>query len=243
MAGVLALRFVSSFVCVRDLPFTGSEIALVGRSNVGKSSLINALAQRKNLARTSKTPGATRLLNAYELGAEGSLHWLVDMPGYGYAKAPKAEQSRWNAMAEEYLTHRESLKGVLHLIDAAVGPTKLDLRTVSWLSGIGLPISYVATKADKVRPSRLNSRRSEMLTKLETRCEKVAHHIPGGGQQNRHDQQRQNGQHGRSSQYSQHAPGGHQSQSGHQSNIYWVSAAKKTGISELRTHVAALLES
>ena len=166
MAGPLALRFVSSYPHARRMPATAAEIALVGRSNVGKSSLLNALAQRKQLARTSKTPGATRLINGFELGGEGSGLWLVDLPGYGYAKASKAEQSRWATMTEGYLTHREPLRGVLHLIDGEIGPTRLDLQTVEWLDGLGLPVTYVATKADKVRPSRRGARRAELATRL-----------------------------------------------------------------------------
>ena len=166
MAGPLALRFVSSFPHAREMPATVAEIALVGRSNVGKSALLNALAQRKQLARTSKTPGATRLINAFELGAEDSRRWLVDLPGYGYAKASKAEQGRWSSMAEGYLAHREPLRGVLHLIDGEIGPNRLDLQTVEWLGGLGLPVTYVATKADKVRPSHRGARRGELQTKL-----------------------------------------------------------------------------
>ncbi len=166
MAGPLALRFVSSYPHARDMPDTEAEIAIVGRSNVGKSSLLNALAQRKQLARTSKTPGATRLINAFELGAEGSGRWLVDLPGYGYAKASKAEQARWSSMAEAYLAHRDPLRGVLHLIDGEIGPTRLDLQTVEWLDGLELPVTYVATKIDKVRPSRRGARKAELETKL-----------------------------------------------------------------------------
>ena len=166
MAGPLALRFVSSYPRARDMPATVAEIALVGRSNVGKSSLLNALALRRQLARTSKTPGATRLINGFELGAEGSGLWLVDLPGYGYAKASKAEQARWSSMAEGYLAHREPLRGVLHLIDGEIGPTQLDLQTVEWLDGLELPVTYVATKADKVRPSRRGARRAELASKL-----------------------------------------------------------------------------
>jgi len=168
MAGPLALRFVSSYPRSQDMPATVAEIALVGRSNVGKSSLLNALAQRKQLARTSKTPGATRLLNAFELGAEGSGRWVVDLPGYGYAKASKAEQARWSSMAEGYLANREPLRGVLHLIDGEIGPTRLDLQTVEWLDGLDLPVTYVATKADKVRSSRRGTRKAELASKLGT---------------------------------------------------------------------------
>lgn len=196
MAGPLALRFVSSYPRARDMPAVTAEIALVGRSNVGKSSLLNALAQRKHLARTSKTPGATRLLNAFELGAEGSGRWLVDLPGYGYAKASKAEQGRWSAMAEGYLADREPLRGVLHLIDGEIGPTRLDLQTVKWLDSLGLPVTYVATKADKVRPSRRGGRRTELAAKL----------------------------------------------GADRGSVQWTSAAKGTGINELRALVRVLLE-
>ena len=168
MAGPLALRFVSSFPHARQMPATVAEVALVGRSNVGKSSLLNALAHRKQLARTSKTPGVTRLLNGFELGAEGSGRWVVDLPGYGYAKASKAEQARWSSMAAGYLAHREPLRGVLHLIDGEIGPTSLDLQTVEWLDSLDLPVTYVATKADKVRPSRRGARKAELAAKLGT---------------------------------------------------------------------------
>ena len=196
MAGPLVLRFVSSFPHAGRMPDTVAEIALVGRSNVGKSSLLNALAQRKQLARTSKTPGATRLLNAFELGAEGSRRWILDLPGYGYAKASKAEQGRWNAMAEGYLADREPLRGVLHLIDGEIGPTRLDLQTVEWLDSLDLPVTYVATKADKVRPSRRGARRADLASKL----------------------------------------------GADRGSVQWTSAAKGTGISELRALVRALLQ-
>lgn len=166
MAGPLKIRFLRSYTSVTDLPETRCELALVGRSNVGKSSLINGLAQRKKLAKTSKTPGATRLLNAYEVGEEGSLLWLMDLPGYGYAKVSKAEQAKWSVMLGDYLEQRDSLVGALHLIDGAVGPTALDLHTVDWLQDVGLPISFVATKADKVKPSLRAKRRTEVARKL-----------------------------------------------------------------------------
>lgn len=165
-ASAMRLRLVASFANAQELPATKAEIALVGRSNVGKSSLLNALARERRLARTSKTPGATRLLNAFELGSRGSLRWIVDLPGYGYARAPKQEQRRWNAMAQAYLNTREPLRGVMHLIDGEIGPTSLDLLTVRWLHAVGLPVTYIATKADKVKPSRRRARRFEVAERL-----------------------------------------------------------------------------
>jgi len=173
VAGPLDLRFVRSYVDIDDLPHVNAEVALVGRSNVGKSSLLNALAQRKNLAKTSKTPGATRLMNAFELAPAHSLRWLMDLPGYGFAKVSKAEQAKWATMLTTYIEERENLVSVVLLIDGAVGPTALDLQTVEWLESLGRPITYVATKADKVKPSRSKKRRTELTDKLEVQRSEV----------------------------------------------------------------------
>ena len=140
MTGPLPLRFLQSAPAVTDLPESILELALVGRSNVGKSSLLNALAHRRDLARTSKTPGATRLLNLFELAPPGSGRWLVDLPGYGFARSSREERRGWQKMVEGYLTEREALAGVLLLIDGEIGPTPLDLQTVEWLRYIGRPI-------------------------------------------------------------------------------------------------------
>ena len=164
--GPLALSFVRSYVDIDALPFVNAEVALVGRSNVGKSSLLNALAQRKNLAKTSKNPGATRLMNAFELAPENSGRWVMDLPGYGFAKVSKAEQQKWATILSEYIEERENLVSVILLIDGAVGPTSLDLQTVEWLHALDRPITYVATKADKVKPSKSKKRRAELTEKL-----------------------------------------------------------------------------
>lgn len=165
-AGPLNLRFVRSYVDIDALPHVNAEVALVGRSNVGKSSLLNALAQRKNLAKTSKTPGATRLMNGFELAPENSGRWVMDLPGYGFARVSKAEQQKWATMLSEYIEERENLVSVILLIDGAVGPTALDLQTVEWLESLERPITYVATKADKVKPSKSKKRRTEHTEKL-----------------------------------------------------------------------------
>lgn len=166
MAGPLPMRFVRSFADVADLPQVYAELALVGRSNVGKSSLINALAQRKSLAKTSKAPGATRLLNAYEAGPHDSGRLLMDLPGYGYAKVSKAEQRRWALLLNTYIEERKNLVAVLLLIDSEVGPTALDLQTLDWLTHLDRDVCLVATKADKVRPSKSKKRREDLVQKL-----------------------------------------------------------------------------
>lgn len=162
----LPLHFLRSASRADQLASSQAELALVGRSNVGKSSLLNALANRKELAKTSKTPGATRLLNIYEVGNQGSGRWLVDLPGYGFAKVSHSERKAWQQMIEGYLLHREPLVAVLHLIDGEIGPTPLDLQTVDWLREVGLPVRFVATKIDKVGPSKRPKRKSDFAGAL-----------------------------------------------------------------------------
>ena len=165
MSGPLHLEFVMSGAKHTQLPESLVEIAVAGRSNVGKSSLLNAIANRKSLAKTSKTPGATRLLNVYELQPEGSGKWVVDLPGFGYAKASKADQKRWAQMIENYLIERENLEQVLLLVDGEVGPTALDLQSLEWFLHIGLEVQIVATKQDKVKPSKLGARKQDLAKK------------------------------------------------------------------------------
>ncbi|MFN0089970.1 MAG: ribosome biogenesis GTP-binding protein YihA/YsxC [Acidimicrobiales bacterium] len=165
MAGPLPLRFRCSAAKAAQLPAAGAELALTGRSNVGKSSLLNALANRRDLARVSKTPGATRLLNVFELeGAPG--RWVVDLPGYGFAKVSANERARWRGMIEGYLVDRVTLRRVLVLIDGEVGPTPLDRQMLDWLAHLGRPYTVVATKADKVRSSRRLAQRKAVAERL-----------------------------------------------------------------------------
>ncbi|MGG1611785.1 ribosome biogenesis GTP-binding protein YihA/YsxC [Paenibacillus sp. FSL K6-2441] len=127
------------------------EIALAGRSNVGKSSLINRMINRKNLARTSSTPGKTQHLNYYRVNDR---LYFVDVPGYGYAKVSKSQRKVWGKMIEKYLQERETLKLVLQIIDLRHPPTKDDELMYDWLKAYELPVCVVATKADKVPKSR-----------------------------------------------------------------------------------------
>lgn len=159
----LELRFATSAPSAAALPDTTTEVAFAGRSNVGKSSLINALANRRDLAQTSKTPGRTRLLNAFELTEGAEPHpGVVDLPGYGYAKVPKQVKDTWGPMIEEYLLEREHLVMVLLLIDGEVGPTELDLGMLEWVRYNLVPHSVIATKHDKVRSSNRDRRRKQL---------------------------------------------------------------------------------
>jgi GTP-binding protein len=127
------------------------EIAFAGRSNVGKSSLINKLVNRKALARTSSSPGKTRLLNFYHIN---DTFYFVDLPGYGFAKVSKDIKAQWGKMIEGYLLNRPNLRAVVQLIDIRHSPSNEDREMHEWLKHYGLPTVVVATKADKIPRSK-----------------------------------------------------------------------------------------
>ncbi len=141
-------EFKGVFVDIKQLPEQLlPEIALVGRSNVGKSSLINKLVNRRKLAKSSSTPGKTRTINYYLINDE----WhMVDLPGYGYAKVSKTERAKWGKMIEAYLSQREQLKGVFQILDIRHPPSNDDLLMKEWLNHHDIPVLLVATKADKI---------------------------------------------------------------------------------------------
>lgn len=159
MSGPLRLNFVKSVSDHRDLPELAVEVAVVGRSNVGKSSLINALANHKNLAKVSKTPGRTQLINLFSLSDSTG---VVDLPGYGYAAVPGRVKAGWGKMIESYLVERESLAEVLVLVDGEIGPTKLDVQMIEYLHANDVPMQIVATKHDKVKSSKRDTRKREL---------------------------------------------------------------------------------
>jgi len=128
-----------------DMP----EYAFIGRSNVGKSSLINSLTGQKKLAKTSGSPGKTITINHFLINNEW---YLVDLPGYGYAKRSKTERAKWNKMIKTYILGRENLLTVFILIDIRHEPQKNDLEFIDWLGMSGVPLAIVFTKADKVKP-------------------------------------------------------------------------------------------
>ena len=141
-------EFVTSLDSLRVFPGQGMpEIAMAGKSNVGKSSMINSLCNNKKLARTSSEPGKTRLINLYKVNDEEML--LVDLPGYGFAKAPQSEKQKWAKMIEGYLAGSENLRHVLQLVDIRHEPTKDDVQMVNYLRYYNIPFTVVATKADK----------------------------------------------------------------------------------------------
>ncbi len=193
MSSPLRLTFVKSAAEVDQLPDTVAEISLAGRSNVGKSTLLNALANTGGLAKVSSKPGRTQLLNFFTTPDGTS---VVDLPGYGYASsASQTTREAWLRRMETYLLHRRGLVLTLLLVDAEVGPTKLDLEVLGWLRRNGVPFQVVATKFDKVKAPKRDRRRKELCS---------AAGVAG-------------------------------------SDIVWVSAAKGTGLDELRGLVRDVL--
>jgi GTP-binding protein len=152
--------FVISAVKKEQYPITGlPEIAFVGRSNVGKSSIINALTNRKKLAKVSQTPGKTRLINFFIIN--GDEFYLVDLPGYGYAKVSKTEKASWGKTIETYLNGRQELKRVVLLVDSRHKPTADDIQMHEWIKFYGYDEIVIATKSDKLSNNEL--RKSEKV--------------------------------------------------------------------------------
>ena len=159
----------SEFICAAvkpsQYPAEGpAEIAFAGRSNVGKSSLINLLLNRRKLAKVSSTPGKTRTINFYYVNSEFR---LVDLPGYGYAKVSKAESEAWGKMMEDYLSKREGLRKVIQLVDSRHAPTAQDKQMYDYLRYYGLDGIVVATKSDKLSKSELAKNLAVIRRELE----------------------------------------------------------------------------
>lgn len=146
-------QFVTSAVTKDQYPESDlPEIAVVGRSNVGKSSLINMLLNRKNLARTSSTPGKTQLINFFDIDGKFT---LVDLPGYGYARVSKAQKKTWGTIIETYLKTRKNLLEVILLVDLRHKPTAEDIEMYRWITSYGFNGIVVGTKHDKIKKSQL----------------------------------------------------------------------------------------
>ncbi|MFZ5564111.1 MAG: ribosome biogenesis GTP-binding protein YihA/YsxC [Thermodesulfobacteriota bacterium] len=146
---IRSAEFITSAVKPAQYPDTGlPEIAFAGRSNVGKSSMINRLVNRKNLVKTSATPGKTRLINFFDIN--GAMVF-VDLPGYGYAKVSRQEQKTWGPMVEAYLSGRKTLRGVMLLMDLRREPREDEFLVTQWCSRYSIPWKLVLTKADKLK--------------------------------------------------------------------------------------------
>ncbi|MFN3543345.1 MAG: ribosome biogenesis GTP-binding protein YihA/YsxC [Thiobacillus sp.] len=143
-------HFHTSVAQLRALPGSRAEVAFAGRSNAGKSSAINLLTRKNRLAFTSKTPGRTQLINFFELAPET---FLVDLPGYGYAKVPPAMKAKWEALLSRYLQEREALVGMVLIMDARHPLTPLDRQMLDWFAPTGKPVHILLSKADKLSNS------------------------------------------------------------------------------------------
>ena len=151
---IKSAEFITSAVHPGQYPQDASpEIAFAGRSNVGKSALINCLVQRKNLVRTSRTPGRTQLINFFKINDSFR---FVDLPGYGYAKVSQSLRATWGPMIETYLDSRENLRGIVHIMDLRHPPTPDDISLWSWLKEKKIPAVPILTKADKLPRSKWN---------------------------------------------------------------------------------------
>ena len=150
---IVSAEFMTGAVSCRQYPEPEwSELAFVGRSNVGKSSLINSLLNRKKLVKTSQTPGKTQEINFFKVNGD---FIFADLPGYGFAKVPPAVQKRWKKMIEEYLLNRETLLAVVFIIDMRRNPSPLDLDLKNWLEACDVDYILVGTKADKLSQTEL----------------------------------------------------------------------------------------
>lgn len=159
--------FLKSSTLLEQCPDTDRpEFAFIGRSNVGKSSLINMLVNKKNLAKTSATPGKTRLINHFDISSDKGQWYLVDLPGYGYAKISRSEREKWEVMIDAYLSERENLVCTFVLIDVRHEPQKIDLEFCLKLGQDGIPFALVFTKADKEKPGAVERNVNAFCAKL-----------------------------------------------------------------------------
>ena len=141
-------RFVTSAASLDQCPSSGGEIVFLGRSNVGKSSSINAICAQSNLARTSRTPGRTQLLNYFSVVGD---KYLVDAPGFGYARVSKQQQRDWSLQLQQYLSQRQELLGVVLVSDMRQAPTEFDRNCINWAQQSGLSCLWLLNKSDKLK--------------------------------------------------------------------------------------------
>lgn len=168
-------EFVGSYPSVTLCPKDNKpEYAFIGRSNVGKSSLINMLCKRNNLAHTSKSPGKTQTINYYIIN---KTWYLVDLPGYGYAKVSRSQREKWRKMIEGYILRRETLFCVFVLIDANVPPQAIDLELLDWLGQMQIPFCLIFTKADRLKPEEAEGNIATFRAKMLESWEDMPHYF------------------------------------------------------------------
>ena len=161
---ILSAEFVTSAVEPSQYPPEGlPEIAFAGRSNVGKSSLINVLVNRKHLVKTSSTPGRTQLVNFFDIN---DYFTLVDLPGYGYARVPASVKKKWGPMIETYLSGRKTLKGVVVILDIRRTPREEEHNLIAWLAHYSIATILVLTKADKLSKNKQDKQRAAVARSL-----------------------------------------------------------------------------
>lgn len=168
-------EFIQSVTDWRKCPTANlPEYAFIGRSNVGKSSLINMLVNNKKLAKTSSKPGKTQTINHFLINKNW---YLVDLPGYGYASISKAMREKWQKMISDYLIKRENLQIIFVLIDSRLEPQKIDLEFISNLGASGIPFALIFTKTDKISPSKVQSNVQKFYNKLAEEWEEMPYRM------------------------------------------------------------------
>ncbi len=162
---ITSVDFIVGVTNLKQLPKNNfPEIVFIGRSNVGKSSLLNKLCNRKNIARVSSTPGKTRELNYYLINKK---LYFVDLPGYGYAKVAEQVKARWTSLIEDFLRDRKQIALAVQIVDIRLGPTELDFTMMGWLDFYKIPFIVVLTKVDKFPISKLSNHLKTITTSLE----------------------------------------------------------------------------
>ena len=160
MINVKSAKFIASYATAKQLPeSTKPEVSFVGRSNVGKSTLINKLCNNKNLAKVSSTPGKTTAINFFDAGDI----YLVDLPGYGFAKRSKGDRARWSSLIDQYFNQDRNFQMVYVLLDIRHDPSDLDCQMISYLCEIGIPFEIHFTKEDKLSKQKGNAQKQKIL--------------------------------------------------------------------------------
>ena len=176
---IISSKYLISNASYKQCPLPDKpEFAFIGRSNVGKSSLINMLCNKRNLAKTSAAPGKTQLINHFEIVSSGNIKWyLVDLPGYGYAKVSQSSRRRWQQMIEEYIRKRENLVNLFVLIDSRHETQKIDIEFINDLGKWQIPFSIVFTKSDKNKPGATARNIRDFMSAMKENWEELPPHF------------------------------------------------------------------